>query len=223
MKTICCRLFCRRHIVSLLLVSALLCLGGTGCESDGDAPLGSGHDFGENDANLYAALGDSITYGRTVPAGAPYPERLAGMLGKTVLNYGVPGQRAFEGAARVSGVLSRKPGFLLILFGSNDAITSVDPVFTKESLRSIVLAARGNKTIPVIATIPPMTGTHAAFAGAARTVNGHIRALASEEGVTLVDLESSFGSGSGYLDADGLHPNDAGTQRMAEGFFGVLN
>jgi lysophospholipase L1-like esterase len=64
----------------------------------------------------------------------------------------------------------------------------------------------------------PMSGSHRLWAGSAKTLSSRIRALAAEEGATLVDLEEKFGTGEGLILGDGLHPNDAGNQLMAEAF-----
>ena len=47
------------------------------------AAVADGHDFGDNDPNLYVAFGDSITEGYGLDNYYEcYPVRLAGMLGK---------------------------------------------------------------------------------------------------------------------------------------------
>jgi len=49
-----------------------------------------------------------------------------------------------------------------------------------------------------------------------------IRTMAGEEGASVADLEAAFGNRSEYLQADGLHPNAAGTALIAETFRGAL-
>lgn len=193
-----------------------------GCEpggGGGGGSLGDGHDFGSNDPNLYAAFGDSITAGDSTS----YPAILSGLIGKPVANEGVPGSTSDQGAARVGGVLrSLKPGYLLILYGANDVIHGRDDAATIANLQSIIQAARNNQTIPVIATLTPMDYSHAIFNGGVKSLNDAIRNLASQEGVTLVDLESAFGSNPIYLQSDGLHPNDQGYALIAQEFAGAL-
>ena len=47
----------------------------------------------------------------------------------------------------------------------------------------------------------------------------HVRALAREEGVPLVDLNAAFGDGKKYLNpSDGLHLNNAGGDLVARKF-----
>ncbi|OVE73831.1 hypothetical protein BVX94_02630 [bacterium B17] len=201
--------------LSLVVLSSLMFMV-SGCEDDG-----SSHDYGDNDANYYVAMGDSITEGYG-DAGTPYPERLAGMIGKTVANEGKSGETSDEGAARINSLLSSyKPGHLLVLYGANDVLRSRDNADIISYLRTIIQAAKSNQTVPELATLTPITGHDGAYASAVQSLNTDIRSLASEEGVRLVDLESAFngtGNVDAYLQSDGLHPNSDGSQLIAESF-----
>lgn len=196
-------------IVTLLLVAPLI----SGCDSGG----GGSHDVGDNDPNLVACIGDSLTQGYNCE-GAPYPSRLGTMSGKTVLNFGVGGTASSYGASIISSVVNRKPGYVCILFGSNDAIRGWDTEATKENLRGIITVCKANRCIPIIATPPKMIGSHSLFDPAAARMAEVIRALAKEEGVALVDLYTAFGDGTAYLGGDGLHLNDAGGDFIAQKF-----
>jgi len=207
------------YFLSALAAVAVLC----GCEdSGGHKWLGSGHDFGANNPDMHVAIGDSITWG--VGANTSYPSILEGMLGKTVFNEGVPGQRTGPGASRTPGILAGyRPGFLLILYGANDVIHGGDLALVIEQLRSMIHAARNNRTIPVLATITPHISWREGIYGAAVTdLNIQIRGLASEEGVKLVDLERAFAGHPEYMLYDGLHPNDDGQAIIAAKFHDVL-
>jgi lysophospholipase L1-like esterase len=196
------------------LLAIALALGLTACEDGGG---GSKHDFGDNDPNVVVALGDSITAG--YPGGmVPYPSLLASMIGKTVVNAGVSGISSGQGASRAGGLLRRyRPGYLLIMLGSNDAIMGTDIGTTIERLRGIIGVARAQQTIPILSTIPPMYGPHALFAGNAEALNAAIRGLASQEKVKLVNAGGQLSS-EAYFVSDGLHPNQEGHQRIAKAF-----
>ncbi len=185
-----------------------------GCEDSG-----GGDDVGDNNPDLVVCLGDSITAGYRCD-GAPYPTQLAAMSGKTVRNMGVPGARTSAGVSKITSALACKPGYVCILYGANDAIkeggSSANSV--KESLRAMITACKENKSIPIIATTPPMIRGHSIFDGGARTINEAIRSLADEEGVRLVDLYPAFEGGEVYIGDDGLHPNAAGAALIAQKF-----
>ena len=77
-----------KRLLSALACTALLLAGCGG--DDGDGGGGAGKPASGNDPNLVVCIGDSLTAGINCE-GAPYPSRLAGMCGKTVLNLGVGG------------------------------------------------------------------------------------------------------------------------------------
>ncbi len=202
-----------------LLAAALLL--GNGCEEEPFLGSTAGYDFGDNNPGLYAAMGDSITQGYG-DCGAPYPNRLSALLGRSVINFGVGGARAADGLAQVNGVLAQNPGFVIVYYGANDAIHGADAGSVKEVLRAIVARVQETQAIAILANLTPMTGSHGIFDGNRRAISNAIGDLASEDGVPLVDLAGAFGSGAGLLQSDGLHPNDAGNQVIAETFYDSL-
>ena len=203
-----------RRLVTVAASAVLL----VGCEGDGGGGLSA--DVGDNDPNVVVALGDSITSGH---GATPYPSLLTGMIGRTVVNSGVPGERAAGGAARVASVLARhKPGYLLIMLGSNDAIHASTPGPVATQLRSIVEQAKANHTVPIISTIPSMISLYSIFQGAVEPINAEIRAIGSEPGVYFVDSDARMGQNPDLYFDNGLHPNDAGHVVIAEAFAAVF-
>lgn len=195
--------------------AALLAFSFAGCDGGGG---GGKEDLGDNDPNLVACIGDSITQGYMC-IGDPYPTRLAAYSGKTVVNYGVGGTTSDYGASIVGSVLARKPGYVCLLYGANDCIHGLGNAFTVENLRSVVRACKNNKTKVLLATVTPQAGSHVRFNGRCTALSAEIRQLAKEEDVTLVDLNKAFGDGSKYLNPeDGLHLNDAGGDLVARKF-----
>lgn len=172
------------------------------------------------DPNVVLCLGDSITEGYRC-IGLPYPSRLASMSGKSVRNYGKGGKLASYGAGIAEQALQKEnPGIVCILFGANDAIHHVSPSETKENLRKIIRLCRKYNAKPIIATPTPQIGSHERFNSGVKAIASQVRSLAREENVTLVDLNSAFGSGKSYLNpADGLHLSDAGGNLMAREFY----
>ncbi len=199
-----------------------------GCGGGGDSGL-SNSDPGNNDLNVVAAFGDSITMGNMCSC-APYPARLAGLIGKTAVNAGIHGTMASESVERTQAVISQnRPAFMLILYGVNDIIHGKGSTGAVRSLREMVEICRQNHVVPALATYPIPFGSHEVFAEGTRALNLGIRALAEELRVPCVDLEIEFRETADPLDGisvtdrslmqdDGLHPNDAGTQVIALAF-----
>ncbi len=119
---------------------------------------------------------------------------------------------------------------VLIMEGSNDVNQAIkdSPVQTAAlaSLQSIVRSARQAGLRPFLATIPPMNpGCSSARCAGASLVpgfNDRVRSIAASEGVTLVDVYQAFNNDLTLLGADGLHPNAAGYQRIADTFLEKL-
>lgn len=189
------------------------------CNDSGGDSGSTPKDFGDNDPGLVVAMGDSITEGQCVPAGAPWPSRLAGLSGKGVINEGRCGERSAGGASRIAGVLSRtKPGYVLINYGANDAIYGHTSGTLTYHIRVMIQAAKANNTVPLVGTVLPMYDSHAFAADKVPEYNAAIKQVCKEEGVRVVDVNKEFGNERSFLQGDGLHPSDSGNQLIALSF-----
>jgi lysophospholipase L1-like esterase len=132
------------------------------------------------------------------------------------------------GVERLPLVLNRDaPEALLLLEGVNDLNGGTDKTVTDvvDGLKSMVRMARGRGIVVFVGTLlPQRPGGRRAFSpGAIVPINTLIRSMAASEGAVLVDLYPAFdGQVDVLLGADGLHPNDAGYQKMAETFFAAV-
>ena len=208
-----------RRLFRILTVGlAALALGGTACNDSGGGGGGGGN-IGDNNPDVYVAIGDSITSGREAPAGAPYPDRLAGIVGKTVVNAGSGGARSSSGPGTAQSVLQRyQPARLLVMYGSNDATAGVNPDDFENNIRAIVALAKANQTIPVIATLPPQYDSRAAVMPLIEAYNVRIRNVGGSEKVPVANVAGEFGNKRELIQADGLHPSDPGNQALAFAF-----
>lgn len=188
-----------------------------GCD-DGDDKK-KAPDVGDNDINTVLCIGDSITDGECAPAGAPYPSRLAALSGKRTINEGVCGSTTSTGVGRIGSLLERNnPGYVCILYGINDLTFGRGRTEMITNLRTMVQAAKGNKSVPILATLLPTYDSHGFIAGEVVKANDSIRQLARDEGARLCDLEQEFGTDRSLIQPDGLHPSDAGNQVIAAAF-----
>lgn len=202
----------------------LLTLSLVGCEGGGGGNPWDDHDFGANDRNVCVALGDSITTGCGLDNYAEcYIPKLAGMAQKTIINKAIAGSETSTGVDLVHPVLDNyRPGFLLILYGVNDLIMGYDETAALNNLRTMIQAAKDNKTVPIIATLTPVTGGYIGLVSGIERLNAGIRQIAAEENVSVVDLDEAMNWDPAYLQTDGLHPNPAGHDVMAATFYDVL-
>jgi len=156
---------------------------------------------------------------------------LSGAIGKIVYNTGVGGSKAGSSVGRTQAAINKyHPAYMLILYGINDVIHGHKDSGILAALNQMVLICKQNNVVPVLATYPVPVAGHFLFSGGTVTLNRGIRSLAAVEGIKCVDLEREFSLGPdpvipdwpvtnpALMGADGLHPNDAGTQIMALAF-----
>ena len=193
--------------------------------------------IGTNRPNVYMGFGDSITIGEGSPDNRGYrpglEARLAGFFGRgTVVQEGIDATRSNAGANRIDTSLNRaRPAYTLILYGTNDfnvlACKTDPPCFTIDSLRDIVLSARGSRSLPILSTIIPANPNGALQPDRNQWVaamNVRIRALAREMQVPLADPEPLFTKDPDFerLYTDHVHPNNSGYDHIAEAFYTAI-
>ena len=202
-----------------------------------DVRLGVTLAIGPNRPNRYMAFGDSITVGDGSSDGSGYRDRLQAALQSRlgqaqIVNEGIEGSRSNSGALRLPGVVaSRRPAYTLILYGTNDwnECRGDVPCFTIESLRSMILTAKGSSSLPVLATIIPANPAYPTLVPPERNVWVHaiddlVRGLAREQDVPLADLEAQFLKQASLtaLFADHVHPNDDGYALIEQEFLRAI-
>ena len=212
----------KRALLSFLCLLLPVAVATSGCEDGGGGNGGgssSGTDSSGNDAGLVVCIGDSITAGQNCD-GAPYPSRLAALSGKKVVNLGSGGAMSAQAPAAASSAVARKPAWVCILYGSNDATHGVSPETVKENLRAAVATCKAAGAKPVLGTPPPQILGHRAFADAVERVRAAVVALGKEEGVPVADLWAAMSSDpeKWIKRADGLHLTDAGGGLVASKF-----
>ncbi len=169
---------------------------------------------------LVAFLGDSLTSGWRLSAEEAYPAILRRTLAEKgrpvrVLNAGVSGETAAEGARRLPKVLALKPDVLVVALGINDGLRGLPLEMTESALRGIVRDAQAAGALVLLAgmRIPARPGAEEY----ARRFGEIYPRLAAEYKVPLVPFLLEQTAGHAELNyPDGLHPNDAGHRRLAE-------
>jgi lysophospholipase L1-like esterase len=189
-------------------------------------------------ATRFVSFGDSITEGILPSADltpVPYPAGLKNRLTArytmqdvTVVNAGRGGEQTVDGVNRLPGVLSStNPQVVLLFEGVNDLAGGESSKISVvvNNLRTMIQTARGRGAQVFLATLLPeipggrRTGAIALIVPA----NDQIRALAAGQGVPLVDLYQAFnGMERELIGDDGLHPNPAGYEKIADVFFDAV-
>jgi lysophospholipase L1-like esterase len=226
------------------MLALVVAVFGCGHSSDTTGPsmgttTASSVNFGSNNPQTVAAFGDSITFGvleerrlrAALDTSNNYPNVLQGLLQRLdpawrVINRGRGGEVVQDGATRIGDVLhSDRPGFILIMEGTNNASRCDDAVFIVERLRTMVERAKANRTIPLLGTIPPNFRNDPCAHDVIDAANGLIRGLASAEGIVLAEIFTGMNNRSLFglaPDRDPLHPNEEGYRVMANIWLAAL-
>ena len=159
------------------------------------------------------ALGDSLSAGLGVGPTEAFPARLEAALKAKghdvrVINAGVSGDTAADGAARLDWALAEPVDAVIVELGANDALRGL-PVAQAEQALDRLLSALAAKKLPVLLAgmrAPPNMGAEyqAAF-------DGMYQRLADKHGVQLYPFFLDGVAADPKLNqADGMHPNPAG-------------
>lgn len=165
------------------------------------------------------ALGDSLTAGYGLPPEEAFTTRLeqrlkANGLNVEVVNAGVSGDTSKGGLARIDWSVPDGTGLVIIELGANDALRGISPAETAKNLDAIITRLR-QRGIAVLLTgmlAPPNMGQdyEAAF-------NAIYPGLEKKHNVPLYPFFLDGVVADPKLNqADGIHPNAAGTAVIIE-------
>lgn len=172
-------------------------------------------------------LGTSLTAGLGLDPDSAYPALLqrkldSAGLGYTVVNAGVSGESSAGALRRIDWILRQPPAILVIETGANDALRGQAPDSIRANIQAIIdrTRARAPETRVILAGMeaPPNLG---------RQYVGRFRAIfPAVARANQVDLIPFLLNGVGGIDSlnqqDGIHPNEAGTRRVADNVWKVL-
>ncbi|MDO5673911.1 MAG: arylesterase [bacterium] len=161
------------------------------------------------------AFGDSLTFGTGAGEQQSYPEVLAGLTGRKVVNAGVPGEVSKDGLERLPGVLEEvRPDLLILCHGGNDMLRRQDQQQLRDNLVNMLKMARDQGIAVLMVAVPEP--------GLALKPPALYQELAKEFAIPLEKEVIVSILKKSELKSDQVHPNAAGYQRMAEAFADLL-
>ena len=193
-----------RALLLTIFTSALL----IACSSDAKSPL-----LASNAVIL--AFGDSLTYGTGATLAESYPAILERLVGRRVVNSGIPGEVTGQGLSRLPEVLDReKPALLILCHGGNDLLRRLDQKQTANNLRAMIRVARERGIAVVIIAVPSP--------GIALLPPRFYREIAAEMSVPIEEKILPIVLSDGSLRSDYIHPNATGYRKLAESIAALL-
>lgn len=162
-------------------------------------------------------LGDSLSAGYGLPAGAAFPARLqialrAKGIAVDIDNAGVSGDTSSGGLGRLDWSVPDGTDAVILELGANDALRGIDPDVTRKALGEIIqrLQARHISVLLCGMLAPPNYG-----AEYAARFNAIYPDLAKQFGVPLDPFFLDGVAADAALNqADGMHPTAAGVDRI---------
>jgi lysophospholipase L1-like esterase len=166
-------------------------------------------------AGVVLAFGDSLTAGTGADPGLSYPAQLGQLIGRRVINAGIPGELSAAGRARLPELLDReRPDLLLLCHGGNDLLHRTGESQAEANLRQMIEAAH-SRGIAVVLIGVPRPGLLLDPAPFYRRLAAEFRLPLQEE--VLAEILSDRD-----LKNDTVHPNAAGYRQLAEALAALL-
>lgn len=140
----------------------------------------------------------------------------------TVNNAGLPAETAQNGRLRLRSVLAGAPAEVVIIMEGYNELTNPVPgavAAAALAIEGMVRETKASGARVLLGTLPPPRpgGSKAVPADRVTDLNSRIRTIATAESVPLVDFYAGMLQDvQRYMGVDGLHPNEAGYERMAE-------
>lgn len=196
------------NALTSLLLTIIIGVGLAACSSQPNLPHLA------NDA-VIVAFGDSLTFGTGAEPTESYPAVLEKMIGRRVVNTGVPGEVTGDGLSRLPDILEReKPALLLLCHGGNDQLRRLNQQQAANNIREMIrLAQKRGVTVALIAV--PTPGLSLSPPPMYREIAKELSIPIEEETLSTVLADSS-------LKSDYIHPNAAGYRRLAESIATLL-
>jgi lysophospholipase L1-like esterase len=161
------------------------------------------------------AYGDSLTRGTGADAGEDYPSLLGGMLERTVINAGVPGELSAEGLERLPGVLARyQPELVVLCHGGNDFLRRLDRQKTAANLAAMIEQIRDSGAEVVLVGVPQP--------GFGLAIPEFYQQLAERYAIPYEDSILLDLLGDRDMKSDAIHPNATGYRLMAEAIYELI-
>lgn len=201
--------FKKYTVLTSLLAAIIISIGLTSCSSRPELPPLA-------DDAVIVAFGDSLTFGTGAKPADSYPVVLEKLIGRRIVNSGVPGEVTGDGLLRLPEVLDiEKPDLLLLCHGGNDLLRQLDKQRTASNIREMIRLAREKQAAVVLIAVPSL--------GLSLSPSPIYLEIAKELSIPIEEDALSDILAKGNLKSDYIHPNADGYRRLAESIAALLH
>jgi lysophospholipase L1-like esterase len=199
----------KKSVLLLILLTACLFLTLTACGGAPPALFPLGEDA------VVLAFGNSLTFGTGADENESYPARLEQMIGRTVINSGVPGEVTGQGLTRLPEVLEEhQPALMILCHGGNDMLRKMDKRKAAANIGAMIQTAK-DRGVDVILIGVPKPGLFPSSADFYGDIAKEFNIPYEEKALT--DILSD-----GSLKSDPIHPNADGYNELARAIADLL-
>jgi lysophospholipase L1-like esterase len=165
--------------------------------------------------DVIVAYGDSLTYGTGVSAAHAYPAVLQALIGRSVINAGVPGETTEEALKRLPAVLEEyHPKLVILCTGGNDMLRKLDMDHLQVNVRQMIKLIQAQQAQVILIGVPTPT----LFGGPPELYPKIATELSIPyDGKVLNEILKDRD-----LKSDPIHPNEKGYRRLAETIAALL-
>lgn len=162
------------------------------------------------------AFGDSLTRGSGASANNDYPNLLAGLSQREVINEGVSGEISEDGLKRLPALLDDyQPDLLILIHGGNDILRKIPEEVTANNLKNMINEAKSRNIHVILLGVPKP--------GLFLMESAPIYVKLAEENSITTDLDTLPEIlGDNNLKSDMIHPNNEGYKVMAVKIFELM-
>jgi acyl-CoA thioesterase-1 len=164
-------------------------------------------------------FGDSLMAGYGLTPGKSFPERLEAALRSrghdvVIANAGVSGDTTSAGLSRLDWSVPEGTDLVILELGANDMLRGISPAVTRENLDKMISRLKQRGIAVLLAGMVAAPNLGGDYADAFNTI---FPELADRHGVPLYPFFlDGVAADRTLLLQDGMHPNDAGVERMVE-------
>lgn len=205
---------------NIFLIVFILALTLTGCK--GEQREKTAKQGGKEVMQTIVAVGDSLTAGFGVAEEQSFPALLEKKLQADghqyrVINAGVSAETSSGTLSRLEWILTLQPDIVILETGANDGLRGIDPQVAENNIREILKTLKERDVGVLLAGMKMVLNLGPIYVD---KFNAIYPRLAEESGAVFMPFFlEGVAMQSALNQADGVHPNAAGHQKIAENIY----